>query len=182
MREILRKTVHLVVGLGIAGFVAVAEQRLAVAVLMLAIFVGFILSDALAKGYTIPLVSPIIERLERREAVPGTGALFFVLSALFCLVFFEPGIVVLALIVLAVLDSVTTLVGMRFGKTRIYNRKTLEGTLAGIAMTSAVLVPFLSPAPALLVAGAAGIVELLSPVDDNLVIPLCACLILTFLP
>lgn len=181
MNESLRQVVHLVFGLGIAGFVLLFDRDLVVAALMLALFAGFILSDALSRGYAIPFVSTVIATLERRDAAPGKGALFFTLGALFCLVFFDQEIAFLGLVVLSLLDSVTTLAGVRFGRTRIYNHKTLEGTVAGIAVTAAALCLFTPPATALVTAAAAGLTELASPVDDNLVIPVAACLVLTVL-
>ena len=181
MNESLRQIIHLVFGLAIAVFVLAFDRELVVAALMLALFVGFILSDALSRGYAIPLISEIIANLERRDAAPGKGALFFALGALFCLVFFDQEIVFLGLVVLSLLDSITTLIGVRFGRTRIYNHKTLEGTAAGIAVTAAALCLFAPPAIALVTAAAAGLTELASPVDDNLVIPVAVCLVLTML-
>ena len=181
MDESLRQIVHLVFGLGIAGFVLAFDRDITISVLLLALFVGFILSDAITRGYTIPIVSTIIETLERREAVPGKGALFFALGALFCLTFFEQEVTFLGLVVLSLLDSITTIAGIRFGKTRIYNHKSLEGTLAGIAVTAAVLCLLVQPSTALATAAVTGLAELISPVDDNLIIPVVACLVLTAL-
>jgi len=181
MNESLRQVVHLVFGLGIAGFVLVFDRDITISVLVLTLFAGFILSDAVSRGYTIPVVSTIIGGLERRDAAPGKGALFFALGALFCLVFFEKEVAFVGLVVLALLDSITTIIGVRFGKTRIYNHKSLEGTLAGIAVTAAALCFLVPPLAALATAAVTGLAELLSPVDDNLVIPVVACLVLTAL-
>lgn len=181
MKEVLRQAVHLAFGLGIAVFIAAVNREISVPVLMLALFGGFILSDAIVRGYYIPLISPIIEGLDRRDAIPGKGALFFALGALFCLVFFPSRFVFIALVVLSLLDSVTTLVGVRFGRTRIYNHKSVEGTLAGIAAAAAVLLLLIHPLPALAVAVASGLAEFLAPVDDNLVVPVVACVVLAVL-
>lgn len=181
MNESLRQVVHLVFGLGIAGFILAFDRDIAISVLALVLFVGFILSDAISRGYTIPVVSTIIGGLERRDAAPGKGALFFALGALFSLVFFEKEVAFVGLVVLSLLDSITTIAGVRFGKTRIYNHKSLEGTLAGIAVTTAALALIVPPLAALATAAVTGLAELLSPVDDNLVIPVVACLVLTVL-
>ncbi len=181
MNEPLRQVVHLLFGLGIAGFILAFDRDFTLSVLVLTLFTGFILSDAVSRGYTIPVISTIIINLERRDAAPGRGALFFALGALFCLVFFEREIVFAGLVVLSLLDSVTTLAGTRFGKTRIYNHKSLEGTLAGVAVTTVALCLLVPPAVALVTAAAAAAAELVSPVDDNLVIPVVACLALTLL-
>ena len=182
MNESLRQVVHLVFGLGIAAFVLLFDRDLTLSVLILTLFVGFLLSDAVSRGYTIPVVSAVITGLERRDAAPGKGALFFALSAVFCLVFFTKEIVFVGLVVLSLLDSITTLTGVRFGRNRIYNSKSLEGTLAGVVVTAAALCLLVPPAVALVTATVTAFAELVSPVDDNLVIPVVACLVLTALP
>ncbi|WP_301664295.1 diacylglycerol/polyprenol kinase family protein [Methanoculleus frigidifontis] len=179
MNESSRQLVHLVFGLGIAGFVFLFDSTITISVLMIALFAGFILSDAVQRGYTIPGISQILERLERRDAVPGKGALFFALGALFCLIFFPTDVVFPALVVLALLDSVTTIVGVRYGRHRIYNKKSLEGSAAGILVTFVVLLLLVPPGAALAAAVVAGLVEFATPVDDNLVVPVAACLVLT---
>ena len=181
MNEPLRKAVHLIFGLAIACFILFSERKLALYALVIALFLGFILSDALSRGYTIPGVSKIIATLERRDVLPGKGALFFALGALFSLTFFPKEVTFIGLVVLALLDSVTTLVGVRFGRTRIYNHKSLEGTLAGVAVTGAALCFLVPSAVALATAAVTALAELISPVDDNLVIPVVACLTLAAL-
>ncbi|PKL62392.1 MAG: hypothetical protein CVV31_06050 [Methanomicrobiales archaeon HGW-Methanomicrobiales-2] len=83
--------------------------------------------------------------------------------------------------VLSLLDSVTTLVGIRFGRNRIYNHKSFEGTFAGVVVTAAALCLLVPPATALVTVAVTALAELVSPVDDNLVIPVVACLVLTVL-
>jgi len=181
MNESLRQVVHLVFGLGIAAFVLLFDRDLTLAVLVLALFAGFLLSDAVSRGYIIPVVSAVITGLERRDAAPGKGALFFALSAVFCLVFFAKETAFIGLVVLSLLDSITTLAGVRFGRNRIYNHKSLEGTLIGVTVTTAALCFLVPPVVALVTAAVTGFAELISPVDDNLVIPVVACLTLAAL-
>lgn len=181
MNEIPRQAVHLTFGLGIAGFILTFDRSVTISILMLALFVGFVLSDAVARGYTVPIIAPILRALERRDAVPGKGALFFALSALFCLIFFEKEITFTGLVILSFIDSVATVAGIRFGKTRIYNQKSLEGTVIGIVVTTAVLCLLVPPAAAIVTATVAGLAELISPVDDNLTVPVVACITLTLL-
>jgi dolichol kinase len=91
-------------------------------------------------------------------------------------------VVIPALVSLAVLDGVATIAGTRFGRNRIYNGKSLEGTAAAIIITFLVLL-LVMPAPgAFVVAVIAGIIEMFSPVDDNLVIPISICILLTAIP
>ena len=88
------------------------------------------------------------------------------------------------MLVLSFLDGVSTIVGINFGKTRIYKHKSLEGSLSGIICGFLALYLFL-PIPtvtAAVTAVIAGITELISPVDDNLTIPIAVCIALTLLP
>ena len=119
---------------------------------------------------------------EEARVLPGKGAFFFGVSALACIILFPVSVVVPALVALAVLDSVTTLAGIRFGRHRIHNGKSWEGSLSGIAVTVLCLLPFLSLPGAVMASVCAGIIELYSPVDDNLVIPVGVCLLLVLVP
>jgi phytol kinase len=178
MDEVARKLVHLLFGIAIAVLIFVLERDVMIVLLAIALLAGFILSDAIRRSYTVPLITPIIARLERRHVLPGAGALYFTFSALSCLIIFPVRLVVPAIFSLAVLDGVATLAGMRFGKRKIWGEKTLEGTAAGIAATFLVLLLLLPPDLALAAAVTAGVIELLSPVDDNLVVPVGVCILL----
>jgi phytol kinase len=182
MKETLRQTVHLIFGVGIAFIILFAEKTDVLALFVLSIFVGLIISDAVVRGYSIPLITPVIDLMEREDTIPAKGALFFTVSALLCLVFFPTRVVFIAVLVLSLLDSMTTIFGRRFGKREILHGKTLEGSAAGVIITAAMLLFLLSPAAAFIVALTAGIVELLSPVDDNLTIPVSVCIVLSILP
>lgn len=179
MKESLRQLVHLLFGLLIAGFIAVFPRDVVIPVLALSLFSGFILSDTIARRFRVPMISPMIDMMERDVPLPGKGALYFALSALFCAIFFEFPAVFIAILVLAILDSATTLIGLRFGRHAIINGKTIEGTAGGILITWGALLPFLPPGTGLLVAVAGGIVELASPIDDNLLVPVIICMLLT---
>jgi dolichol kinase len=183
MDEVLRKVVHVLLGLGIAIAIPLFEKQIVLAAFVIAIFAGFILSDALSKGYSIPLVSRVVAVLERKDVLPGKGTLYFAISIFFVLVFFPLPVVVPSVICLAVLDGVATLVGTKIGNHRIWQGKSLEGTHAGIGATLLalmVLTPLTLPL-AIAAAITAGVVELFTPVDDNLVIPFSVCIVLTLL-
>lgn len=182
MQEFIRKLVHLIFGLLVAAMVLVAGQATATALLATGLLIGIVLVDLLLRGHNIPLFSFLVRHLDRNDCLPGRGALTFAVSALAVVVLFPVTISVPAIITVAVLDSVTTIAGRRFGKHRIYNGKSWEGTLSGIVVTAIVLVPLLSPAGAATVAVLAGIIELISPVDDNLVIPVAVAVLLACMP
>ncbi|MFA4877596.1 MAG: hypothetical protein WC586_09285 [Methanoregula sp.] len=182
MHELFRKLVHILFGLAIAGMVLIVDRTVAISVLALGLFFGVILVDLILRGVRLPLFSRLVDYADRGDSLPGKGALYFAVGALTTVILFPVTVAVPALVTVAVLDCVATLVGVRYGRTRISNGKSLEGTAAAIIVTALCLVPFLTIPGAAVVAVLAGLIELLSPVDDNLVIPVAVSLLLVFLP
>jgi dolichol kinase len=182
MREIVRQLIHLCVGLGIAALVTFVDHAVVIAILAGGLLIGVVLIDLILRGHTVPVLSPLVRYGDRCDPLPGKGAFFFAVSALACIILFPVTLVVPALVALAVLDSVSTLAGIRFGRHRIHNGKSWEGTLSGIAVTAIALIPFLTLPGALAASIVAGIIELFSPVDDNLVIPAGVCILLALVP
>jgi len=182
MQELARKFIHVIFGLGIAGIVLFLDHTSAMSVLAGGLLFGLILVDLILRGYTLPVISAVVNYVDRNDPLPGKGALYFVGSALTCVILFPVAVVVPALVSFAVLDGVATIAGIRFGRTRIYNGKSLEGTVTGICVTFLVLLMFISIQGALIVAVIAGIIEMFSPVDDNLVVPISICILLTVFP
>jgi dolichol kinase len=182
MRETVRQLIHLVFGLAIAAIVYFFEHGIVIAFMAGGLLVGVFLVDLILRGYTVPIVSPLVQYGDRSDPLPGKGAFFFAISALACIILFPVAVVVPALVALSVLDSISTLVGVKFGRHRIHNGKSWEGTLAGISVTVIALVPLLTLPGAVVVSVITGIIELFSPVDDNLLIPVGVCLLLTLVP
>lgn len=182
MREIVRQAIHLCFGVGIAAFVCFVDHAIVIAVLAGGLLIGVVLVDLILRGYHVPVISPLVQYGDRCDPLPGKGAFFFAVSALACIILFPVFVVVPALVALSVLDSVSTLAGTRFGRHRIHNGKSWEGTLSGIAVTVLALLPFLTLPGAFIAAIVTGIIELFSPVDDNLVIPVGVCILLTLVP
>jgi len=77
MREIPRKLVHIIFGLGIAALIQLTPLRIALPVLMTGTFAGIIFRDALVRGFRVPLISVLVDKLERENVRPGKGALYF---------------------------------------------------------------------------------------------------------
>ena len=182
MNEYARQVVHIFFGIGIAVIIQTLGKDLALPVFLIILFWGLVLSDALARGHRIPLISSIVHNLERPGVLPGKGAILFVFSSIFCLFFFPVSVVVPPIVILAVLDGVAALVGRKYGRHRIGNGKSWEGTASGIAVTATVLCVLISPLRALGVSTIAGLIEIGTPIDDNLVIPPIMCLLLIMLP
>jgi dolichol kinase len=83
--------------------------------------------------------------------------------------------------VLAVGDSLATIAGHYAGKHALLKKKTLEGTLTFFICTCAILVFFVAPTKAFLVALVASVTELITPpsLDDNLTVPFVTGLLLS---
>lgn len=181
MREDLRQVLHLLIGVFIAALIRFVDPAVTVPLLAVGLLCGMVAADAIGRGFHLPLISWILAHAERSGAVPGQGTFFFVMSALTCLVLFGSTTAAIGVLVLAVLDSVTTLAGMNFGRRKVFHNKTLEGTVAGIVVTAGILLFLLPPPVAVLVSVVAGVIELYAPVDDNLLIPVGVCLLISAL-
>lgn len=179
MNEYLRKTSHLLFGLLVAGVILFFPTYHAAMIIGFSLYIGLIMIDLCEKGYRIPLISNIIDHMGREGEFPGKGAFFFVFSALVTLMFFPSTIAAISVAVLAVLDGFSTIIGIRFGKHRIWKKKTLEGFLGGVIITTVLLMFISTPIFAILISLVAGFVELLSPVDDNLIIPWVVAMLIT---
>jgi phytol kinase len=179
MREFYRKIVHIGFGLAIAALVFLTEKEMALSILLLGTLIGLIFTDAILKGYRIPVISHMVDRFERKEELPGKGALFFAVSCLVCVFFFPKEIVIPAIIAFSLLDGIAAISGQYLGRHTIYRGKTVEGTVTGIAVTFIILLLFLPAALAALAVIVAGLIELLSPFDDNLLILPGVCVALS---
>jgi len=122
--------------------------------------------------------------LRRRELTSLTGGSYLMLASFVCLLIFGSspsgrGVFIAAVSFLVVGDTVAAIVGLSVGRIRFF-RKTLEGTLAGLAACIGVawvvsLLPGLDLPPGIGILGAvaASVVEALPiEVNDNVVVPL----------
>jgi phytol kinase len=174
MREYLRKSIHLAFGLGISALMITLERDMLLILFSIALLIGFLISDAVTRGYRIFFISPMLDLVDRKDAIPGKGALFFLLSALISLTLFPLRIAFLSVLALSLVDGVATIAGRTWGRTKIARGKSLEGSFAGAFLAFGAFLFFLPFGQAALLAVFAAAVELFSPVDDNLVIPIAA--------
>jgi dolichol kinase len=84
-------------------------------------------------------------------------------------------------VALSLLDGAATIVGYYYGRHPVFRGKTAEGSVAGILVAFFAMLPLVSPLEALVSAVTAGLVELFSPIDDNLTIPVFVCIVLTLM-
>jgi len=112
-----------------------------------------------------------------------TGASYLFLGALIVALIFEKKIVVVGLLVTSISDSMAAIIGIVFGKTRLFN-KTLEGSTAFFISTFTILTIFkFNLVAALLISLISTITELFSSTkyNDNILIPISTCSVIYML-
>jgi dolichol kinase len=129
----------------------------------------------------------VFERDHDRQKIPGRGLIFFLLGSFLAVVFFSLEIAVASILILAFGDSVSHVFGRHFGqiKTPFHPKKFLEGSLFGIILSAIAAGFFVPLAEALVASTVAMILEFPTirisghRLDDNLLIPLSAGVVLT---
>jgi dolichol kinase len=113
----------------------------------------------------IPMISDIFKETKRDEEWLGKGFFWFMLGSLLPIYLGQPWI----LLVVAVGDGLSTLIGRFFGYTPVFGKKSLEGTFAGFLGAWAIARHFYAPSyvPVLIYV----VAELVAPIDDNFAIP-----------
>lgn len=128
------------------------------------------------------LESIIEKEFERPKEFPLRGAITFYLGAFLAIILFQPNAAIPAIIVLAMSDSFSTLIGKFYGKHKLFinKNKSWEGSTAFFIPALVVLLFFVDPARALLVSLIATFVEMLPRLDDNITIPIAVGFLLSF--
>jgi dolichol kinase len=181
--EIRRQFIHFLFGSFFIAHTAAYGVQQTLLVLSAAFFLGLFLSFLLKKGFRIPLISHVTEKVERdyERHLPGKGALLFFLGAIVTLLLFQDTLVAVGALCVAVYgDAASTVFGLRLGRHKISGKKTLEGTLGGI-LASVVFLALVFEWRVALAAAVIGMLAELLPGDDNFTIPLAVALTLTIL-
>ena len=192
--EIKRKTVHLL------GFLTVALiyifGKWIAALMMLAVSFFFLFLGEyrknkekykIIKSKTIDEFEELVEdefkTYERRNELPFNGAITFYFGCFLVTVLFETNIAIASIVVLALADALSTMIGFYFGKHKlpINRKKSWEGSTTFFVASLVVLLFFTNPAKALVIAAVATFVEMLPKIDDNLSIPLATGLLMLLL-
>ena len=126
----------------------------------------------------------IMERPHDEQRFPGKGAIMVLVGALIVAVLF-PAHILPALLVLGIGDSLSTIVGMRFGKKKVFGTKKSWVGSGTFFVCSAVILIFFSTYW-LLIALLATVSEFVNYhsfllIDDNLIIPLVVGVLLSLL-
>ena len=179
--EIKRQPFHIVLGLFL---IALIYHDLLGPLILLAIVIITILGSLFirkTKPKTIYKLLEFVERKEDLESFPGKGLITYLIGALIALLLFEKEIALASIMILAMGDSFSRLIGP-FGRIKhpFNNTKFLEGVIAGIIAASLGAMLFVKPSEAIIASFFAMFLEGIdiklfkSKVDDNLTIPLIA--------
>ena len=179
--EVKRQSVHILVGVVIVALIYL--DVLNALVLFIIAISGFLVSF-LSKKRHIPVISKLLKTLDRKkdlESFPGKGLVFYVLGSFFAVFLFEKNIAMAAVMILALGDSVSRLVGpYGYLKHPFHNEKFLEGVLAGAFAATLGAMFFVSWFEAVLASIVAMLIEGADlelnnfKIDDNLMIPVVA--------
>ena len=190
--EVKRKAVHFL-GIFTIALIYIFGKLLA-SLIMLCISIGFIFAGEYRKNRKNYKKAKIIDEFEdvledevktyeRRKELPFKGAITFFFGCFLAALLFEENIAIASIAVLALADSMSTLIGYFFGKHKlpINKKKSWEGSTAFFATSFFTLFFFVDPLKALIAAVIATFVEMLPQIDDNISVPLVTGLVLLLL-
>jgi dolichol kinase len=117
---------------------------------------------------------------ERKNELPFSGAITFYMGCFLVTLLFPITIAIASITVLALSDSLSTIMGTFFGehKLSINKKKSWEGSIIFFVTTTMILLFFANPVKALTVSLIATFVEMLPRIDDNLTVPLVTGLLM----
>jgi len=135
----------------------------------------------------LPIITRSLNYLEREEIkkkFPGRGVMFFFIGVLLVLKLFPEDIALAAIMILTLGDSISHIVGGKYGRLRnLFNgksKKLYEGTIAGTLAGFLGALIFIPATEAFLASFTAMVAEVIKidfndhTLDDNLVVPLVA--------
>jgi dolichol kinase len=177
--NVIREAIH-TSGLLIPFICIYLLNNLTVATLLITAALIYSASELLRiHGTNVPVISKITlwaaDRSELQEF--NTAPIFHALGIALTLLIFPTRIGYAAIAVLTLGDSSASILGKRFGKTKIsFNRgKSVEGSMIGLVFAFLSSLLFVDPVTAIVGAAAGLLIEALPlPLDDNLLIPLAA--------
>jgi len=181
-REIYRKFIHF---LGVPVPFLAYMNKPVICTLLFAVIALYAISETLRYiGFHFPFFSHVTKKARRYSEIRGfiIGPISLTVGILLCLLFFEPNVYIPAILIVCVSDSLSGLVGKRFGRIKlpVYQR-TLEGSLAFFISAFLILYFFLPVHKAIIAAFLTTLIELFSPYDlDNLLVPTGTALFMTY--
>lgn len=180
--ELRRQIAHLIIGVLVVFLIEL--KLLTPNLLLLTLILGLALSLTYKK-YPIPIIHEILQLFERPKDLatfPGRGFIFLLLGSYLSLMFFPLSIAKAAIIILAIGDSISHIVGRYFGRTKVpfSAHKMLEGTIVAIIFSTLGALLFVDFHMAFLASLLTITFESIYPeklasyLDDNIAMPLLA--------
>jgi dolichol kinase len=183
--EIRRKVVH---SLGVFSIllIQIFGKTNAAVIMLFATIGGFLIAEYRKnrEKYKLIKIKPLDEfeekiesefkTMERRNALPFKGAIEFGVGCFLATILFDEKVAIACIAVLALSDSVSTLIGYYFGKHKlpVNSKKTWEGSTAFFVTSFFILSLFTNYYYAALLAVIAAAAEMFPYADDNISIPL----------
>ncbi|MBI5224650.1 phosphatase PAP2 family protein [Candidatus Micrarchaeota archaeon] len=149
-----------------------------------ALIIGLLLINLKMLKAKLGPIDYLLSKFERFGEFPGRGALLYVVGVLLLLSYSRDTSFLLgALAIFATGDAFSTIIGVKFGKHKLYwnKKKSLEGTFAFFASSSIAAYVFMGPIAIVYSAILALIESIDFQIDDNLLIPFCALILNLFL-
>jgi dolichol kinase len=186
--ETKRQLIHMS-GAVLPFYVFYVGLYLGVSTFLFFLVAGLIISYGYKKGVRFPIIANVVDSTEREGVIdefPGKGALTFFFASLLVLLLFgsDLNVACAAIIILALGDSFSTLVGKRYGRHKLFysREKSVEGSIGGFVPAFIGAAIFVSPQIALVGAVVGMAAESLpAKIDDNIIIPLAAGLVMFLL-
>jgi dolichol kinase len=192
--EIKRKIVH-AMGVFLILLIQIFGKYYAALIILSITIIGFLIAEyrknrkkyKLIKIKQIDEFEELIEdefkTVERANSLPFKGAIEFGLGCFLATILFSESVSMACIAVMALADSLSTLVGYYFGKYKlpINKKKTWEGSTAFFFISFFILALFTNPLNALLLALIATFAEMLPFADDNLSIPIVLGISMSFI-
>jgi len=181
MKHFGRKLYHLLGGLGLLSLYYVLGRRNALICYgtLILMVLAVDITRLKVRAFNRFVYDHFGSFIRQNEANKLTGTAPYFLGIGLTLLFYRTDIATAAICFLAFGDVAATAVGERYGRTKISGEKSLEGTLAfvAVAVTVGLMLPLtgIHLAHGIILTGAvaaAGVELLPLPVNDNLVIPL----------
>tara|TARA_Y100000294_G_scaffold134783_1_gene127448 strand:- start:285 stop:884 length:600 start_codon:yes stop_codon:yes gene_type:complete len=179
--EIKRQAFHLFLGFFI---VLLLYFDLINYIFLLILFIVGLALSLSSKKFNIPVIYKFLKTFDREkdlEELPGKGAIFYILGAFLVVLIFPKDIALASIMILALGDSVSRLVGpYGYLKHPFHNTKFFEGVIAGTIAGFLGALFFVSWPLALIASSASMLIEGFDlkiknfKIDDNLLIPLVA--------
>ncbi len=183
VQELRRKGIHLF-GLLVPIVYIFVETRAAVVAVGVLVVVALLIElvKAVLPSFSIiflRVLTPLLRSHERDGAI--TGATYYLIGSFLSIVLFPKFLAIICILFMIFGDMSAALIGKQWGRTRLFTRKTLEGSVACFMVCVFIALVKFNPVVAIVGALAATLVELLpTGLDDNLTMPLLSGVVMEF--